>query len=244
MTHVRHSGVPFTRHIDRLVFTIRERILRGEFDAGERLTELGLVPLLGASRTPIRLALERLLHDGLLDALPAGGFRVRSFAVAEILDAIELRGVLEGTAARFAAERLQALEDLSPLKMLLREAILERPITVETFARYLERNDRFHRELWRLANSPPLFRALERTSKVPFAGPAALVFTDADLDEGTALLAAEHHRALVDAIEHREGARAEALAREHSRIARRNLQLALERKDVMGRFPGAALIAL
>ena len=136
MTHVRHSGVPFTRHIDRLVFTIRERILRGEFDAGERLTELGLVPLLGASRTPIRLALERLLHDGLLDALPAGGFRVRSFAVAEILDAIELRGVLEGTAARFAAERLQALEDLSPLKMLLREAILERPITVETFARY------------------------------------------------------------------------------------------------------------
>jgi GntR family transcriptional regulator, vanillate catabolism transcriptional regulator len=238
----RRTDVNSESQSKRLVFALRERILNGEFSAGKRMTELGLVPLLRASRTPIRLALERLSHEGLLEQLPGGGFKVRSFAVAELLDAIELRGVLEGAAVRLAAERLESPVELSHLKGLLRQATLERPITVETFARYLEKNELFHRELWKLAKNPPLFRALEAACRIPFAGPGALVFTHADLDEPTALVAAQHHRALVEAIEGREGTRAEALAREHSRISRRNLVLALQERDVVRRFPGAALI--
>jgi GntR family transcriptional regulator of vanillate catabolism len=227
---------------DRHIFALRERILRGEFAPGEHLTELGLVPLLGASRTPIRLALERLSHDGLLERIPSGGFRVCSFSIGDVLDVIELRGVLEGTAARFAAERLEAVEELEPLKSLLAEARLSMPISMDTFAEYLDANDRFHRELWCLAKSRPLLRALEAAVKVPFAKPGSLVFTNADREPATALIAAEQHRAIVEAIEHREGARAEALAREHSRLARRNLKVALDRKDVAGQALGAALI--
>jgi GntR family transcriptional regulator of vanillate catabolism len=92
---------------ERLVLALRERILHGEFSPGERLTELGLVSLLQASRTPIRLALERLANEGLLDVIPTGGFRLRSFSLVDVWDAIEIRGVLEGTAVRFAAERLK-----------------------------------------------------------------------------------------------------------------------------------------
>src|SRR4051795_3997339 len=91
----------------RAFFGLREILLRGEFTRGERISELSLVARLGTSRTPIRLALERLAHMGLLDVLAAGGFAVRGFSLAEALDAIELRGVLEGTAARFAVERLK-----------------------------------------------------------------------------------------------------------------------------------------
>ena len=65
--------------IDRLVFELGHRILHGEFAPGQRLTELGMVSVLGASRTPIRLALERLAYEGLLDARFSGGFRVRAF---------------------------------------------------------------------------------------------------------------------------------------------------------------------
>src|SRR5438309_5301016 len=96
------------KQTERLVLALRKRILNGEFSPGERLTELGLVSLLQASRTPIRLALERLANEGLLDVIPSGGFRLRSFGLADIRDAIEIRGVLEGTAVRFAAERLES----------------------------------------------------------------------------------------------------------------------------------------
>src|SRR4029453_256837 len=90
----------------RAFFSLRESLLRGEFTPGERMAELPLVARVGVSRTPIRLALERLAHMGLLDISASGGFTVRSYTATEALDAIEIRGVLEGTAARLAAETL------------------------------------------------------------------------------------------------------------------------------------------
>lgn len=229
-------------HTERLVLALRERILKGEFSPGERLTELGLVSRLQASRTPVRLALERLASEGLLDPIPTGGFRLRSFTLVDIWDAIEIRGVLEGTAVRFAAERLGPAEELAHVKGLISKATMEFPITAEGFARYLEMNRSFHRELWRLAKSPSLFRELEHVCKIPFAAPEALVFGLADREPSTAYVAAEQHRALVEAIENREGARAEALAREHSRISRRNLEFAFRSKEISNRLPGVALI--
>ena len=237
------SAAASNSQTERLVLTIRARILMGEFSAGERLTELGLVSLLQASRTPIRIALERLATEGLLDPIPTGGFRVRSFSTADICDAIEIRGVLEGTAVRFAAERLERAEELSRVKRLLPRVILDNPISPEAFARFLDLNRTFHRELWCLAKSPSLFRELEHACKIPFAAPEALVFSPADYQQSTAHVAAEHHRAIVEAIENREGSRAEAIAREHSRIARRNLEAAFRKhKDGSGRMPGAVLL--
>jgi GntR family transcriptional regulator, vanillate catabolism transcriptional regulator len=228
---------------ERLVLTLRARILQGEFSAGERLTELGLVSLLQASRTPVRIALERLANEGLLDPIPTGGFRVRSFSTADICDAIEIRGVLEGTAARFAAERLERVEELGRVKGLLPRVILENPITPESFARFLDLNKMFHREVWCLAKSPSLSRELEHACKIPFAAPEALVFSPADYEESTAHVAAEQHRAIVESIENREGSRAEALAREHSRISWRNLEAAFRKnKEGTSRLPGAALV--
>src|SRR5262245_21138379 len=90
----------------RALFSLRESLIRGEFAPGERMAELPLVARLGVSRTPIRLALERLAHIGLLDINASGGFTVRGYTPAEALDAIEIRGVIEGTAARLASARL------------------------------------------------------------------------------------------------------------------------------------------
>jgi GntR family transcriptional regulator of vanillate catabolism len=227
---------------DRLLLALRERILNGEFCPGERLTELGLVSLLKASRTPVRLALERLAHEGLLDAIPSGGFRLRAFSLTDIRDAIEIRGVLEGTAARFAAERLESPEELGRAWQLVQQARLQAPITLDRFADYMEMNRKFHHELWRLAKSPLLYRELEHACKIPFAAPESLVFSLADREQSTAYVAAEQHRAMVEAIENREGARAEALAREHSRISRRNLESVFESTETSRRLPGAALI--
>ena len=94
---------------------LRELVLDGAFAPGERVPEIELAKRLGVSRTPLRLALSTLAHEGLLEPLPGGGFVVRSFTRADVSDAIELRGVLEGTAARLAAERLESPDELDPL---------------------------------------------------------------------------------------------------------------------------------
>ena len=100
----------------RTLLNLRGMLLRGDFQPGERLSELPLVARLGVSRTPIRLALDRLAHEGLLEASPTGGFVVRAFTIEDIWDAIETRGVLEGAAARLAAERLEHDSELAQLR--------------------------------------------------------------------------------------------------------------------------------
>ena len=67
---------------------LRELILAGHLPAGSRIAELALVARLGMSRTPIRAALLRLGEEGLLQALPGGGYAVRTFSEREVADAM------------------------------------------------------------------------------------------------------------------------------------------------------------
>jgi DNA-binding GntR family transcriptional regulator len=234
--------------IERVAATLREKVLRGEFRPGERLAELTLVPRLNASRTPVRLALERLAHQGLLEPQANGGFRVREFTISDIWDAIELRGVLEGTAARMAAERLSDRVELERLRRCHEAFAAVAPMQMDDFLDYVAKNLAYHRELWKLAKSPTLERALEIACALPFAEPGALVFGGSE-DAGqyhahSAAIAIEHHRAILEAIENRESARAEAIAREHSRLARNNLDWALRNRELLQQVPGGMLIAL
>jgi GntR family transcriptional regulator of vanillate catabolism len=229
---------------DRAVLLLREKLLRGAFKPGERLTELGLAPQLEVSRTPVRHALTRLAHEGLLEELPRGGFRVRAFTVDEIWNAIELRGILEGAAARLAAERLTDPSTLMPAKALLAAMDRALPRNLADFAAYVQMNDEFHRAIWTLAGNSMLLRNIEHVVQLPFAAPGALVFGEAEVPEAqrTADLAQAQHQAIVDAIERGQGSRAEGVAREHALIAWKNIQRALDNKDLFGRLPGASLV--
>ena len=226
---------------------LRELLLSGVFKPGERVPELRLVEQLGVSRTPLRIALMTLAHEGFLEPLRGGGFVVREFTRADIDDAIELRGVLEGMAARLAAERLESDDELEPLRELCRELDdIVRDPTVESFMDYLQLNQEFHVGFRALAKSPQLDRALEHALALPFAPPSALVMLHAALPESWEIfLVAQHqHLALVEAIGRHEGARAEAIALEHARIARRNLDIALENRHLLDRVPGSTLLRL
>src|SRR5215469_14283794 len=99
------EGLPIgTSQVSRAIQGLRAMLLSGEFRPGERIPEIPVASRLGVSRSPLRLALQRLEHEGLVKALPKG-FAVCGFSVDEIWDAVETRGVLEGAAARLAAER-------------------------------------------------------------------------------------------------------------------------------------------
>ena len=228
----------------RATLGLRELIFAGQLAPEQRVPEIGLAERLGVSRTPLRLALATLAHEGLLRPLPGGGFVVCSFTLSDVADAIELRGVLEGTAARFAAERLESpseLDDLATVTEQLDTVVGRRSPTLEL---YVELNDEYHGALVTLAKSDALARAIANAVALPFASPGALLASQATLTrEHEILLVAQHqHRMLLEAVRAGHGARAEDIAREHARLAKLNLELVLESEPALERLVGAPLL--
>lgn len=230
--------------IARTVLRLREMILSGEFGPGERVSEAPLTGRLGASRTPIRLALERLAHEGLLDPYPTGGFIVRTFTLDDVWDGIEVRGVVEGTAARLAAERLTHDAELDVLRRRQHDMDALGEPTSDTLPRYLELNDHFHEEVLRLAKSDTVKRALERLLSIPLVSRHALVSLQTRFPEASDIfvIGRDQHLRIIEAIAKRQGTRAESLAREHAAISRRALEFVLAHAHGLRTVPGGTLV--
>ena len=226
---------------------LRELVVGGGIKPGLRITELALVERLGMSRTPIRAALVRLQEEGLLEALPGGGFTVREFSHADICDAIELRGTLEGLAARMAAERganAALAREAQDCVQQLDEVLAPPQLSAAAFSRYVKLNGQLHGLLAQMSGSPLVQRQIERACMLPFASPSSfvMVHTTGTRARDRLVIAHEQHHAVLDAVARREGARAEALMREHARNAQVNLADALQNQRTLQRVRGAGLI--
>ncbi|HUR21523.1 MAG TPA: GntR family transcriptional regulator [Vicinamibacterales bacterium] len=241
---IQTAAAETNSQITRTVLRLREMILSGDFSAGERVSEAPLTARLGASRTPIRLALERLAHEGLLDPYPTGGFIVRRFTLEDIWDGIEVRGLLEGAAARLAAERLTDEAQLTGLRTCQDAMDALGEPTPDTLPQYLALNDRFHDEILRLAKSLTLKRSLEQLLSLPLASRQALVSLRIRFPEASDIfiVGRDQHLRIIEAIAKRQGARAENIAREHAEITRRALQFALAHAHELSALPGGKLI--
>lgn len=241
------SGAERLSQFDKALHNLRSLILAGEFPVNIRLSETALAERLNISRTPLRQAMAKLVEEHLLERIETGGCRVASFSVGDIFDAVELRGMLEGTAARLAAER-------GPDPSLLAEAedildALDRAVPAQgeiDFGAYVELNARFHQVIAGLAKSRVMERELERMTQLPLASPSAFLRGQELVPNFQESLrrAQRQHRAILSAIKSREGSRAEALAREHARLARENLEFLMGADpEVSKRVPGLALVS-
>lgn len=223
----------------KALISLRDAILSGELRAGERLLELALVDRLKISRTPIRFALDRLADEGLIEKRN-GGYVVRAFTSQEIRDAIRIRGVLEGMAVRVAAERESLPAD--PLAVA-RQCIVDldkllasrRPSTARV-EEYLDINSRFHESIVLLAGSYVVQRTLNHVCALPFASPNAFVMAQRQLGDirEVMFISQTHHRSMLEAVENHEGARAEAIAREHAELSLTALKRGLEARPEDG----------
>ncbi len=94
--------------------TLRQAILRGELEPGERLMEIHLANRLGVSRTPIREAIRKLELEGLVVMIPRRGAIVASITEKDLKDVLEVRRTLEIMAGEIACERItpELLEQL------------------------------------------------------------------------------------------------------------------------------------
>lgn len=230
----------------RALIALRDMILTGALEGGQRLRELALVEELQISRTPIRFALGRLADEGLVENT-GGGFSVREFTVREVGDAIRLRGVIEGMAARIAAERATPSE-LMPLARAcidaLDDLLAADTLDHEHLETYLDINRRFHLLLSELSESFVLQRALNHVSALPFAAPNAFVTAQGeagDLRE-TLVGARQRYRSVLQAIENHDGDGAEAIAREDAELSLAAMRKALQSRGRLDLAPGLKLL--
>jgi GntR family transcriptional regulator of vanillate catabolism len=147
-----------------------------------------------------------------------------------------------------AAERGVSALMLDEMKQCLTQ--IDRILEQETewdeahFIQYGASNACFHALMLDAAGSAIVKRALERVISLPFSSPNAFVLAQAKIPGSFDILkiAQAQHHDIVAAIEARSGSRAEALVREHARIARKNLELALLNADALRQVVGAPLI--
>lgn len=234
--------------VEKAIIGLRGFILSGEFGAGSRLPEVALSERLGISRTPLRQAMDRLEAEGLLERIASGGCRVARLDLADANDAIELRGVIEGTAARLAAERGATANALAEARRIVTDLdVVVAAADDLDLDRYVMLNARFHELLAAMCGSDLIQREIQRINRLPLASPSAFLRGQEAIPDFVASItrAQDQHKAILDAIAAREGARAEALVREHARLARQNLKFLKDADPRLAtRVPGLSLVTV
>lgn len=217
-----------------VVATLRKLLMDGRYPAGSRLAEIPVAQALGVSRTPVRLAFRTLEQEGLLQKAGARGFVVRAFSEDDVLCAVEVRGALEGLAARRLAERglgealraaLQAC--VAEGAQVLDAAAARGTLDEEALAAWSRLNAQFHRLIVEGTDSRVIADAIARNNHLPFASADSIVIDRSVLDREVQKLrlAQMQHVLVVDALQGGEGARVEALMREHAWIGFRYSKL-------------------
>jgi GntR family transcriptional regulator of vanillate catabolism len=209
-----------------VVATLRQLIIEGRYPPGTRLAEIPVADALGVSRTPVRLAFRTLAQEGLLERVGKRGLVVRAFTEADVWCAVEVRGALEGLAARRIAEAGAPEALLAQLRECLTdgEAVLAAGrLSARSVDRWSALNRRFHAAIVEAAGSRVIADAIARNNHLPFAAADSIAIDRRALgaEFRKLQLAQLQHRLIVEAIARGEAARAEALMREHAYVGLR-----------------------
>ena len=211
--------------VEQAYAIIREAILSGEFNRGDRLREEDLAQRAGVSRTPVREALRRLDSEGLVAFAPNRGASVTAWSEQELDDLYEARALVEGYAAEQAAKKIGP-EQLGQLESLsARMHKLAKGGQDEDMDQMSQLNNEFHRIITAAGGNSHL------ESLVRSFTDATLVYRTFRQYSPERLRASMfHHDEVIVALRARDGAWANAIIRSHILAARSTVQ-ALARND-------------
>lgn len=185
--------------------SLREAIITGVLEPGERLMEIQLAEEMGVSRTPVREAIRKLELENFVVMIPRKGAYVAGVSHKDVADVFEIRSALEGLAAALAAERATD-EEIEQMQRLLlyheeQELSLEQIVNSDTdFHALVYKASRNERLIQILAN---LREQIQRFRSTSLAVPGRLKD------------AIHEHQAIVDAIARHDAEEAQALATSH-----------------------------
>jgi DNA-binding GntR family transcriptional regulator len=197
---------------DALHQAMHNQISHGTLTRGERIREIDIAKRFGVSRTPVREALKRLQAEGLLVEVAGVGLTVAKPTLSEMLDDYLIREVLEGLAARLAAERHLGSE------LLVLDAVLARAHAAhaaDDVERAIALSEEFDNILFQMARNPRLVRLIETARASPGAARRGNLLHK---DRRTSSL--QERQRILDAVAARDGAKAEKAAQEHLQHAK------------------------
>ncbi|MGK9052518.1 GntR family transcriptional regulator [Xaviernesmea oryzae] len=203
-----------------VIDTLRAWVVDGKIGPDEKLSEASLAEALGVSRTPIRTALAILVEEGVLERTGPRGYRVRTYKVAEVKEAIELRSIIEA----YAAKRIAAAGPSPKLVADLKACLLEgdeifssNADPQEREARYARMNARFHGLILEAAGVSIVPQIISLLDRVPFGAPGAIRFDDIAKSDRIQHLHQAHwqHHHMVLALIARDVSRVGRLFQEH-----------------------------
>lgn len=203
-------------------WTIRDAIRMGIIRSGERLMENDLAEALGMSRTPVREALRRLEVERLIENAPRRGLIVPQITLEDLVEIFQIREVLEGLAARLAAERMFPIE-VEVMRQVINSA--ERAIAEGDTVTLTEGSPQFH----------PLLRKGSKNSRLPaliellYDSHRPLLLYEFTPERASQAIA--EHKAIYEAIAARDAGEAELLTREHAKNALRAYAKAYQLKE-------------
>lgn len=132
---------------------LRNAIVQGEFQPGERLMEVTIANKLGVSRTPVREAIRMLELEGLVVMIPRKGAEVANITVKDLKDALEVRMAIEALSVRLTCERIdeKGKEEIKQVCIAFREAINSKLVPA-----IVEADEAFHNMIYKLSQNPRL----------------------------------------------------------------------------------------
>ena len=203
------ADVPVTvRHGSQDAYEgLRAAIVGGRLQPNERLVEADLIPMLHASRSAVRTALVRLVQEGLVEHEPHRGAKVRLVDEHEAAEILESRMVLEGLAARYAAQNATD-EQVTELREILQG--MRSSLDADDLVGASELNARLHALLLEIAGHRTVSRL------VAMLNPQLVRFQYRTiLGPGRAEQSFLEHRAIVDAVAGGDSDAAEQAVRDH-----------------------------
>jgi len=203
---------------ERIANHLREAIVSGDIPAKTHLMEPELARQLSVSRTPLREAIRQLEAEGFLATTPRVGTFVTEVTAKDLDDIYTIRAVLEGLAARQAAENRDPTKETS-----LRAVLKELASKTENYRVYHEASGRFHEVIFALSGNRRLQVMYETLSRQ-----VTRLRTESLAVRQRPEVSFREHRRITSAILHGRGAEAERLMRSHIEgalvVLRRRLQ--------------------
>jgi DNA-binding GntR family transcriptional regulator len=195
--------------VEAIIEIIKEGVRDRRFAPGQRLIESDIRRAVGASRSSVREAMRRLAAENLIDLKHYKGARVRVFAEAEVIGLYQVREMLEGLAARLAAENIGRGRHRSQLTAL--EKSFDRGYDGSPTG-YMRYNEQFHALVVRMSESDILIRLVGQLHI-----PVYTLQFHSLVDPRSVAAARRQHKALAKAILAGDGTKAERLMRQHVR---------------------------
>lgn len=200
--------------VELVAESIRDGIRSGRYMAGQRLVEADITSELAVSRGPVREAMRRLSAEGLVEIAHHQGARIKRLSRSDVLSLYEIRELLEGLAARLAAEQISSSKGLTTkVRGLKRD--MQRASKRADIERYVQLNREFHDLLVTHSGNPhlPAMIANLQTQVMRFQFRSLL-------DHKAILQSEKDHKAIVDAVLRADADGAEKLMRAHVRRSR------------------------